>query len=125
MPSERDTFYWEVLKVLQANGFSKPRARVLYLELEEVIEKQLVTGRLHLRGLLTVHVKARQERTVDGWTGKYKRQKFVVRAGATVGERLKGLVTDRAKFSCGICPLCDEKFSDLKLLKDHMTKHDT
>ncbi|KKL54388.1 hypothetical protein LCGC14_2265930 [marine sediment metagenome] len=124
MPSERDGFYWEVLRVLQANGFSRPRARALYLELEQVIEKQLVTGQLHLRGLLTVHVSAKKERTIDGWTGDFKRTKFVVRAGAKVGERLKRLATDRAKFAQLICPLCDTEFGEFEDLKQHMVEHD-
>ncbi|MDV2504700.1 MAG: hypothetical protein RX318_12210 [bacterium] len=125
MRSERDGFYWEVLKVLQANGFSKPRARALYLELEQVLEKQLVTGRLHLRGLLTVHVSTKKEQTLNGWTGNAAREKFVVRAGATVGVRLKRLATDRAKFADLTCPLCDTKFVEFEDLKYHMVEHDT
>ncbi|KKM86179.1 hypothetical protein LCGC14_1281620 [marine sediment metagenome] len=125
MPSERDEFYWEVLKVLQANGLSRARARALYLELNEVIEKQLVTGRLRIRGLVTVHVKARRERTRDGWTGDFKREKFVVRAGAKIGFRLKRLVTDRAKFAHLICPVCDTEFGEFEDLRFHMVDHET
>ena len=125
MPIERGGFYWEVLKVLQANGFSKPRARVLYLELEQILENKLVAGRLHLRGLLTVHVSTKKEQTYNGWTGNPASHKFVVRAGAHVGVRLKQLATDRAKFADLTCPLCDRTFVEFEDLRHHMVEHET
>ena len=121
--TEKTGFYWEVLEVLQANGFSRPRARAIYLELEEVIEKQLVTGRLHIRGLVTLKVSAQLEKCYNGFTGDSTGRKFVVRAGASVGNRLKEAMTDRAKFGHGICPTCDAVFDDFELLKDHMNEH--
>lgn len=121
--SKNEGFFWEVLEVLQANGFSEPRARKLYLEIEEVIEKQLLTGQLRIRGLVTLSVSAILESTRDGWTGERSKKKFVVRVGAAVGNRLKKLMTDRAKFAHGMCPLCDKSFDAMDQLREHMSDH--
>ncbi|MCP4896866.1 MAG: hypothetical protein GY906_07810 [bacterium] len=88
-----DTLRHCLVKVFRDNGFTVPRARALFEEVQTAMEQLLVDeGELRLKGFVRVKVSSQIEKCYNGFTGDSTGKKIVVRAGATVRPRLRDAI---------------------------------